>query len=64
MEDSDDSEEEDRRDAETGETDLEKYLKLPQLALTMPDGAPADILSWWKQRDHSLPADPNSGRPD
>ena len=46
------------------ETDLEKYLKLQQLPLTMPDGAPADILSWWKQRDHSLPADSNSGRPE
>ena len=45
------------------ETDLEKYLKLPQLPLTMPDGTPTDILAWWKLRDHSLPADPQSGRP-
>ena len=46
------------------ETDLEKYLKLPELPLTMPDGRPTDILSWWKQRDHSLPAHPESGRPE
>ena len=43
---------------------MEKYLRLPELPLTMPDGRPADILSWWKERDHSLPADPNSGRPE
>ena len=30
----------------------------------MPDGSPADILQWWKLRDHSLPADPTSGRPE
>ena len=28
------------------------------------DGKPADILSWWKQRDHSLPADPQTNRPE
>ena len=46
------------------ETDLEKYLKLPALPLTMPDGKPSNILSWWKQRDHSLPADPQTNRPE
>ena len=46
------------------ETDLEKYLKLPQLSLTQPDGSPTDILSWWKLRDHSLPSDPVKGRPE
>lgn len=46
------------------ETDLEKYLKLPELPLTMADGKPCDILSWWKQRDHSLPADPQTNRPE
>ena len=30
----------------------------------MPDGKPSDILSWWKLRDHSLPADPKKGRPE
>ena len=30
----------------------------------MPDGRPTDILSWWKLRDHSLAADPESGRPE
>ena len=45
-------------------TDLQKYLKLPALPLTMPDGKPSDILSWWKMRDHSKPADPQSGRPE
>ena len=47
-----------------GETELEKYLKLPELSLTMPDGKPTDILSWWKLRDHSLPANPQTGRPE
>mmetsp|Transcript_10818 Transcript_10818/g.21965 ORF Transcript_10818/g.21965 Transcript_10818/m.21965 type:complete len:83 (+) Transcript_10818:1-249(+) len=41
-----------------------KYMKLPPLELTMPDGKPSDILSWWKLRDHSLPADPEKGRPE
>ena len=63
MEDDSDEEEEAAAVA-TVETDLEKYLRLPELPLTMPDGRPADILSWWKERDHSLPADPNSGRPE
>jgi len=49
---------------ESKETDLDKYLKLPVLPLTMPDGKPADILSWWKARDHSLPADLVKGRPE
>ncbi len=39
-------------------------MKLPPLELTMPDGKPSDILSWWKLRDHSLPADPEKGRPE
>ena len=49
---------------ESKETDLDKYLKLPVLPLTMPDGKPADILSWWKARDHSLAADLVKGRPE
>ena len=46
------------------ETDLDKYLKLPELPITQPDGTQADILSWWKQRDHSLPANPQTSRPE
>ena len=38
--------------------------KLPKLPLTMPDGKSCDILSWWKQRDHSKPYDQQSGRPE
>ena len=45
------------------ETELDLYLKLPTLPLKMPDGKVADILSWWKLHDHSLPAVPVSGRP-
>ena len=60
----DSDEEEEAPAAATLETDLEKYLKLPELPLTMPDGRPTDILSWWKQRDHSLPAHLESGRPE
>jgi hypothetical protein len=63
MEEPDDGEEEAPAAAPL-ETDLEKYLKLPQLPLTMPDGTPTDILTWWNLRDHSLPADPQSGRPE
>ena len=37
---------------------------LLKLSLTQPDGSPTDILSWWKLRDHSLPADPVKGRPE
>ena len=33
-------------------------------SLTMPDGQPSDILTWWKARDHSLPADTNINRPE
>ena len=33
-------------------------------SLTMPDGKPSDILTWWKARDHSLPADTNINRPE
>jgi len=58
------SDEEEEVPAAALETDLEKYLKLPELPLTMADGKPADILSWWKQRDHSLPADPQTNRPE
>ena len=32
--------------------------------MTMADGKASDILSWWKQRDHSLPADPQTNRPE
>ena len=46
------------------ESELDKYMKLPQLPLTMLDGKPADILSWWKLRDHNLPANPESNRPE
>ena len=46
------------------ENDLEKYLKIPQLPLKNPDGTPSDILAWWRLRDHSLPADPQTGRPE
>ena len=30
----------------------------------MRDGTPTDILSWWKMRDHSLPADLQTNRPE
>lgn len=43
---------------EESESDLDKYLKLPQ-----ETDLDLDVLQWWKQRDHSLPADPASGRP-
>ena len=46
------------------ETDLDKYLKLPQVPLNNPDGTPTDILAWWKLRDHNRPADPKTNRPE
>ena len=39
-------------------TDLEKYLLLAQEPMN------TDVLTWWKLRDHSKPADPSSGRPE
>ena len=58
----DPQESEEESPPEVVETELDKYLKLSELPLTMPDGRPTDILSWWKLRDHSLAADPESGR--
>ena len=39
--------------------DLEKYFALP--AETNLD---VDVLKWWKARDHSMVADPATGRPE
>ena len=39
--------------------DLDKYLALP--ASTNLD---LDVLEWWKARDHDMPADATSGRPE
>ena len=39
--------------------DLQKYLALPAEA-----NMDLDVLSWWKARDHGLPADPATGRPE
>ena len=36
----------------------------PSDCVHQADGKPCDILSWWKQRDHSLPADPQTNRPE
>jgi len=38
------------------QSDLEKYLLLPQEPLG------TDVLAWWKKRDHALSADSDSGR--
>ena len=57
------SDEEEEVPAAALETDLEKYLKLPELPLTMwPTGSPQTSSRGGKQRDHSLPADPQTNR--
>jgi hypothetical protein len=38
---------------------LEKYLSLPP-----EQNLDLDVLAWWKARDHSLLADPQTGRPE